>query len=72
MTELKPCPWCGGEMRVSYHSKGYFRFQHITFDFKTRHCLYDEIDSYIVPLRGIASLADAIEAWNRRVDDDRT
>ena len=56
MTELKPCPFCGGEAKIS--DMGY---PHWVFCEKCGA----RIHGYTTDER------DSIEAWNRRADDDR-
>lgn len=64
MIELKPCPFCGGEMTVSGSSRlRRFRINHKDL----RSCYFF---SFEIDWQTVGSLAEAIEAWNRRVTDD--
>ena len=63
MEKLKPCPFCGGEVILSYSSKGSFHFRHRAYD----GCMFFEFMSYITP-NGCGSLAEAAEAWNKRAE----
>lgn len=59
MMELKPCPFCGGEMTFVYNS--------FDNEFKFYHKYGNELCLSIEPIRfSGTSLADAREAWNRR------
>lgn len=65
MTKLKPCPFCGGKVGIGFEQK--------TANFK----VYHKTDaSFCCVVGGINikceddSFSGAIEAWNRRVDDD--
>lgn len=61
--ELKPCPFCGGEVVLSYSSKGNFHFRHRT----NGECMFFEFVCNITP-NGVGCLAEAAEAWNRRTE----
>lgn len=63
MEKLKRCPFCGGEVNLSYSSKGNFHFRHREYG----KCMFDE---FVCPVRvvGPGCLAEAAEAWNRRAD----
>lgn len=54
MTELKPCPFCGGEATIFDHDHAYWAT-----------CLKCEAE---IMMQG--SYLEAIEAWNRRANDD--
>ena len=71
MSDLKPCPFCGGEAEVT---RNYYTVQDITLwqvRCKTRPYAVDEgkqcytMDSFIL----FDTEAEAIEAWNRRAND---
>ena len=67
MAELKPCPFCGGEMLMVYNSYDHaFKFYHKSSSDKLGCCVLDPIklDGY-----AFVSLAKAAEAWNRRADN---
>ena len=59
---LKPCPFCGGKVSMTYHSaESAFCIWHIGVSCAVREPI--EIDGVFVK-----SLAEAAEAWNRRVE----
>ena len=69
MIELKPCPFCGKPMTVRYSSR-YNAFQFYHADDDARCCvLLEPISFKALPMIKIASLADAVAAWNRRADN---
>lgn len=57
MAELKPCPFCGGEADVEWYVR-----------IKTGYC-YCKSCKTRMPNK--LSKEEAIEAWNRRVNDGR-
>ncbi len=66
--ELKPCPFCGGEVRLVHtnHKTLYYR----VFQFSCNQCG----TTFFIPQKSnYKSKEDteikAIEAWNRRVED---
>lgn len=64
MIELKPCPFCGGEVRLTYNSMDKaFNIWH-----RFNKCAMAE------PMRldDAESLADAAEKWNRRMENGRS
>lgn len=63
MEKLKPCPFCGGKVQVYYTSE--FR-SHFVVHAEDKPCWV------LMPLmiRRAKSLAEAVEAWNRRVKDE--
>lgn len=67
MDKLKPCPFCGGEMSMTYSSfDNMYHFYHRGI--KVRCAAKEPIDfdgDYVY------SLKEAAEAWNRRADDVR-
>ena len=58
MTKLKPCPFCGGEAKVSYFSvnAGYMA-----------NC--NNADCFVYPSVWGVSAEQATERWNTRADD---
>lgn len=65
MTELLPCPLCGGESRVGRDTSSDYD-QHWSW---FAECLnYDECG---VMLSGYASEESAVAHWNRRADEKR-
>lgn len=65
MSELKPCPFCGKPVTMIYNSQDdAFKFYHKSWDIT--ECPVIEP----IMLEGV-SLADAAEAWNRRVEDGK-
>lgn len=69
MKELKPCPFCGskGEMRCDKKPdmNGYFVYSYVVdcsrFDCPASYMIGNDFDTE----------AEAIEAWNRRINDER-
>lgn len=57
MTELKPCPFCGGEAKM-------FSAKVNTFDRYVVYCQKCDASSHAFFLQN-----DAADAWNRMVDD---
>lgn len=64
MAELKPCPFCGGRVYVSYWS-GTQNFYIFHYEKKKCPVLEVELDG-----TKMQSLDDAIEAWNRMAEND--
>ena len=58
MTELKPCPFCGGEA-------GIMRYNHIK---KVSFCF---CTSCKAKMPNMLTREEAIEAWNRRAEDGK-
>lgn len=54
MTELKPCPFCGGEAKVQ--------------SFYKNHCVYCA-KCNASTMKYFQTETKAIEAWNRRAED---
>ena len=64
MSELKPCPFCGGEARMEYNSRdNVFKVYHSRSS--------DALDCPIVdPIRLVGlNLKRATEEWNKRADE---
>ena len=69
MSELKPCPFCGGEAKIYATTTG-------PFPNHAKHYCYCEKcfasgQSFSDFTNDGSSVFDAIEAWNRRADDER-
>ena len=64
--ELKPCPFCGGEVSMTYSSfYNTFNIYHKNGLDEEKCCVCDPVQ-----LKGeLRSLAMATEVWNRRVDN---
>lgn len=66
MTELKPCPFCGGEAEEKYIKRNLkyrlFYFRDIT------HFVYIHCKTCGCTSRVHETKENAIEAWNRRVE----
>ena len=61
MSELKPCPFCGGKATsVLYHNRN---LSFIRYFVKCQHCL--------VATENYEKRETAIKAWNRRADNER-
>lgn len=64
--KLKPCPFCGGKVYPVYWSK---TNRHYIYHYASeKSCTVDKIEFK----DSIKSLADVIEAWNRRSEDERS
>ena len=63
MTEIKPCPFCGGEVYASREDC----YGEVS-DYFMVHC--DECSLQFGFSSQFESEAEAIEAWNRRADND--
>jgi hypothetical protein len=66
MDKLKPCPFCGGEMNMTYSTPDQ--------EFHLWHKMPDPVCSlgepFIIPTNRIVSKReDAVKAWNRRVNN---
>lgn len=68
MSELKPCPFCGGEATISSVPEG-------TWDKFIPHCKSVGCLAFYIGFsdEGLYGTKEkAIEAWNRRVDDGKS
>ena len=66
MSNLKPCPFCGGTVEITYTS--YDNMFHIYHRYDVLLCAIKEpidIDGYFA-----SSLKEAADAWNRREGED--
>ena len=61
MTELKPCPFCGGEPRIQGHT---FHEHSSTYGVVCLDCGCETRQFY-------PSAKEAEEAWNRRASDEQ-
>ena len=61
MDKLKPCPFCGGEGCIQEHK---FYGYPSTFGVVCLDCCCETRQFYM-------TLEEAVEAWNRRADDDK-
>lgn len=59
MAELKPCPFCGGKVKVRY------KMPMNWIECKRCNCSMVQVDSYAQRDRE----QELIEAWNRRADN---
>ena len=59
MDELKPCPFCGGKVRI-YGNSG---FRSFFIEHKSDSVCFDEV---VIPWDNAESLSRAAEIWNRR------
>ena len=67
MTELKPCPFCGGKVTMVYNSMdNAFKVYHSS-SFDAMDC--PVIEPIMLGDLEIMSLKGAREAWNRRAND---
>ena len=62
MSELKPCPFCGGEADISDEGTGTEPFRYWVYC-PNNACFVEGTAAY-------ATEAEAIEAWNTRADDN--
>lgn len=64
--ELKPCPFCGGEAEINPHS--FWNEKEKDFTDKTFGVVCGECQTSGNQFYGTE--AEAVEAWNRRADDE--
>lgn len=66
MTELKPCPFCGGEAKIQHE------YSRESGDWYAVDCLNKKcpMEIVIVTTGWRPTEAEAVEAWNRRANDD--
>ena len=67
MTELKPCPFCGGEATPVYCNKGGVYTSNILYSTK-RGTIKCKKCGIKLP-HNYAKISRAIEVWNRRVNN---
>ena len=64
MIKLKPCPFCGGKVSITYSSwNKVFNVWHVD-----RPC--DMTEPMLIDGTKAESLADAYRVWNRRANND--
>lgn len=67
MSELKPCPFCGGEVNIYYSSATKaFYFIHTDKQGVSKNCI---LITPALIFGNYKSLKEAYEAWNRRADN---
>lgn len=70
MAELKPCPFCGGKARIKsskYNLLGAYGTDETERRWSRVLCPSCNVAQ---PIRHYSCKTEAIEAWNRRVDND--
>lgn len=69
MDELKPCPFCGGGVSMTYNGfeKAYFVY-HCFWKYETGQCAFNE--PFAIDGEKCKSREEAIEAWNRRASNE--
>ena len=84
MTELKPCPFCGSKAYFERWSSGKNESGAATYSFyircekcglyfpKTAFSVLVEITNELKVSADFSEAEKAIEAWNRRANNDRT
>lgn len=60
MSELKPCPFCGGEAKLHYYKSGDFELEVLHDD----DCILTEIGDSVI--FGSETFQYAVKAWNTR------
>ena len=63
MTELKPCPFCGGKAMLDHSISGL----NTTSFIRCNGC-YVSTKRFVISTRASSDM-EAIEAWNRRITD---
>lgn len=61
MDNLKPCPFCGSKMSVTYNSLGVFNFWHSD----DKECPFNE--PFQISVKKAKTLSEATDLWNRRI-----
>ncbi len=72
MAEIKPCPFCGGEIiRINAYGFGYYSVECLGCGVETAR--YKSVSKYLEGNLSFEEKArkaiEAIEAWNRRADN---
>lgn len=67
MTELKPCPFCGGQAIIG-QTKKTLKSQYSVHCMNSQ-CIANRLGNPFV--MHYLSIAEAVTAWNRRADDER-
>lgn len=67
MSDLKPCPFCGGEVSIIYKSSdnAFLVFHKGVFDAVACPML----EPFVIDALEVMSLAEARKAWNRRAHE---
>ena len=69
-TELKPCPFCGGKIRL-FHTE-HFDTRRRRFDYNCLKCnAYISLMAISRYKSAKANAAEAVEIWNRRADNEQ-
>lgn len=67
MNDLKPCPFCGGEVNIVYKSFDNSFFVYHNSGMDAIECVIHE--PFEIDAPNVKSLADARKAWNRRAHE---
>ena len=80
--ELKPCPFCGGEVSIALTGQGIINWLFVTRGHskinKNCNCrVFIESDRFYINHDNVDSerekaMHNLVEAWNRRTDNDKT
>ena len=68
MSELKPCPFCGGQARI-FTKRVHSENHHLQLDVKCEYIV--KCNRCRASMSCYASKAWAINAWNRRADNEQ-
>lgn len=74
--ELKPCPFCGGEVSIALTGQGIINWLFVTH--KNCNCrVFMESDRFYIDHDNVDSerekaMHNLVEAWNRRSSDEQT
>lgn len=85
MSELKPCPFCGNKIKIiilddefNMHDEKYENEPYSGLQYGLSHvesynpdCPIATYEGEILGVYGYDTRQEAIEAWNRRVDNDK-